>query len=167
MPRVKKIISGGQTGVDQAALQVAINTGIDHGGWCPPGRVCENGLIPEQFKLKETPKERDASAPDVPRSQRTIWNVRDADGVLIFCESTKLQSDRGTKLAFETSLKLGKPYLVMNINEQQDFNKIRNWILDFEIRVLSIGGPSEETSLGIYEKAYSILMKILSITNDE
>jgi len=78
-----KIISGGQTGVDQAALITAQKIGLETGGWCPPGRVCESGTIPEYFPLKETPQERSPDAVDVPRSQRTEWNVRDSDATLI------------------------------------------------------------------------------------
>ena len=164
---IKKIISGGQTGVDQAALQVAFDLGLNHGGWCPPERVCEDGKIPYQFKLIETPQERDISALDIPRSQRTIWNVRDADGVLIFVQSKaqrdilRQAQDPGTKLAIETSMKLGKPYLVIDLNASPDLHEIQNWILEFDIQVLSVGGPSEKTSPGIYRKTYQFLLELL------
>ena len=77
------IVSGGQTGVDQAALRAAQALGLRGGGWCPPGRACESGTIPVQFEMIETPSERSALAPEVARSQRTEWNVRDADATLI------------------------------------------------------------------------------------
>lgn len=138
--------------------------GLNHGGWCPPGRICEDGTIPEHFHLKETPKERDESAPNIPRSQRTIWNVRDSDGSLIFWdeEVTKLHSDKGTKLALDTAKKLGKPYLIM-APKVSNVEQIRNWVEKNRIQILSVGGPSEASSLGIYEKVYGIITEIFKM----
>ena len=158
---LRKIISGGQTGVDQAALQAAIDSGLDHGGWCPPGRMCETGKIPDHFLLEETPLERDPSAPEIPRSQRTIRNVRDSDASLIFWigEVQELQSDKGTKLALETSKKMRKPYLIAN-PETTNVETIQKWIEENDIEVLSVGGPSEGSSPGIYRHVYQILRQI-------
>ncbi len=72
---LKKIISGGQTGADQAALDAAIKLGIPHGGWIPKGRSTENGKLPDKYKLKEMPTK---SYPN-----RTEQNVIDSDGTLI------------------------------------------------------------------------------------
>src|SRR2546425_4775996 len=83
MRRLNKIVSGGQTGVDQAALRAAKASGLSVGGWCPPGRLSEAGVIPSEFPLQETERERSPNAPDVPRSQRTEWNVRDSDATLV------------------------------------------------------------------------------------
>ncbi len=74
-----KIVSGGQTGADRAALDFAIDHGIPHGGWCPRGRKCEDGTIADCYKLNETPS---AEYP-----QRTEWNVRDSDGTVVFSMS--------------------------------------------------------------------------------
>ena len=71
-----KIISGGQTGADRAALDWAIEHSISHGGWCPKGRMAENGKIDSRYQLEETPSQDYA--------QRTQWNVRDSDATLIF-----------------------------------------------------------------------------------
>ncbi|MGB0346372.1 MAG: YpsA SLOG family protein [Balneolaceae bacterium] len=147
---IQKIISGGQTGVDQAALQAAIDTGIEHGGWCPPGRVCENGEIPNRFILKETPLERDPSAPSIPRSQRTIWNIRDSEGALIFSTGNNLEKDKGTQLAVDTAVNLGKPIQLIDINKMPDYHIILEWIIKNKIRELSVGGPSEKSSPGIF-----------------
>ena len=73
---VEKIISGGQTGADRAALDFAIEHGLPHGGWCPKGRRAEDATIPSQYQLKETPSKN--------YSHRTEWNVRDSDGTVIF-----------------------------------------------------------------------------------
>src|SRR4051812_7853330 len=72
----EKIISGGQTGADRAALDFALQRHIPHGGWCPKGRLAEDGGIPPRYQLRETP------GPD--SIQRTEWNVRDSDGTVIF-----------------------------------------------------------------------------------
>ncbi len=157
---IKKIISGGQTGVDQAALQAAIDSGIQHGGWCPPERVCESGTIPEKYQLIQTPLDRDPTAPTIPRSQRTIWNVRDADGVLIFTES-RLQSDTGTLLAIETAQRLEKPMLVIPLFNEIDVSPIKKWIQINEIRILSVGGPSESNRPGAYDIVYQVLINLL------
>lgn len=157
---IKKIISGGQTGVDQAVLQAAIDSGIKHGGWCPPGRVCETGTIPEKYQLIQTPLDQDPAAPTIPRSQRTIWNVRDADGILIFMES-RLQSDKGTMLAIETAERLQKPMLVIPLFNEIDVSPIKKWIQINGIRTLSVGGPSESNRPGAYDITYQVLIDIL------
>ena len=72
---IAKLISGGQTGVDRAALDAALAAGLPIGGWCPKGRLAEDGVIPLRYPLQETPSQQYA--------QRTRWNVRDADGTLI------------------------------------------------------------------------------------
>ncbi|MEO1088507.1 MAG: putative molybdenum carrier protein, partial [Acidobacteriota bacterium] len=82
IPGLATVISGGQTGVDRAALRAARRQGLEIGGWCPPGRVSEDGMIPVSLSLRETPRDRSQWAPDVPRSLRTEWNVRDAGVVL-------------------------------------------------------------------------------------
>ena len=73
---IEKIISGGQTGADCAALDFAIEHGIPHGGWCPGGRLAEDGPIDARYQLKETPSAN--------YTQRTEWNVRDSDGTVVF-----------------------------------------------------------------------------------
>ena len=86
-----KIISGGQTGADRAALDFAIDHGIEHGGWCPKGRWAEDGAIAERYPLKETP------SADV--AQRTEWNARDSDGTLVITEGAPVAGTALTKRA--------------------------------------------------------------------
>ncbi|MBO6792288.1 MAG: putative molybdenum carrier protein [Balneolaceae bacterium] len=164
---LRKIISGGQTGVDQAALQAAIDSGFEHGGWCPPGRICDSGEIPIHFKLKETPEERDKSALEIPRSQRTIWNVRDSDGLLVIEQDqrgkgSKAQRDLGTELTIESAKKLGKPFLIVYFNRKLILTQISNWISTNKIEVLNVAGPSERNCPGIYDRVYDLKMEILT-----
>jgi hypothetical protein len=73
---VQKIVSGGQTGADRAALEWAVEHNIPYGGWCPKGRLAEDGPIDLRYQLQETPS---SSYP-----QRTEWNARDSDGTVTF-----------------------------------------------------------------------------------
>ena len=95
------IVSGGQTGADRAALDFAIENAIPHGGWCPRGRLAEDGPIPPQYRLQETPSRK--------YSQRTEWNVRDSDATVLF--TIDAQMIGGTALALEFARRLGKPAL--------------------------------------------------------
>src|SRR5215207_7650617 len=98
------IISGGQTGADRAALDVAIAHGLSHGGWCPRQRRAEDGVIPPEYLLRETPSSH--------YSQRTKWNVRDSDATVVF--SIKARLTGGTRLTFELARQLGKPVLQLS-----------------------------------------------------
>src|SRR5947209_17102871 len=98
-----KIISGGQTGVDRAALDVALKHGIDCGGWCPAGRLDENGLIPAHYPLRELPHGGFA--------ERTRENVRDSDGTVIFYFRNACG---GTAETMRTCTELQRPHLVID-----------------------------------------------------
>ncbi len=148
---VEKIVSGGQTGVDRAALDVALELGLPCGGWCPKGRKAEDGPIARRYPLQETPSDDYA--------QRTAWNVRDSDGTLIL---TRGQPTEGTALTIELAERQGKPHLVMDLHEQPDRASVRAWITTHRIRVLNIAGPREEKSPGIYALASQFLRQLLS-----
>jgi hypothetical protein len=95
------IISGGQTGVDRAALDFAIEYGLPHAGWCPRGRRAEDGAIDERYHLEETPSPGYA--------QRTTWNIRDSDATVIFTLPVELSG--GTAFTLQQANYLGKPVL--------------------------------------------------------
>lgn len=159
--RLSKVISGGQTGVDQAALRAAKDCGFEIGGWCPPGRECEAGIIPPEFPLRETEQERSPGAPDVPRSQRTEWNVRDSDGTLLI-GTENAATDSGTAWAIECASRFEKPVLVSQVDDPGAVKNIRQWIDAFRIKTLSVGGPSEFTAPGIGGKAYALVKNFLT-----
>ncbi len=95
------ILSGGQTGADRAALDFALDFGIAHGGWCPRGRLAEDGPIDERYQLTETPSRR--------YDQRTLWNVRDSDATVVL--SIRREVGGGTALTMAVAERLGKPSL--------------------------------------------------------
>src|SRR5438067_6879001 len=133
-----RIMSGGQTGVDRAALDVALEHGFACGGWCPKGRHAEDGPIPDCYPLQETPWEG--------YPQRTEWNVRDSDGTLIL---TRGEADRGTALTERLAKTQSKPCLVVDLAQPWDVEAVRQWIETNHIATLNIAGPRESSSPGI------------------
>jgi hypothetical protein len=144
-----QIISGGQTGVDRAALDVALKLGLPCGGWCPKGRRAEDGPIPERYPVLET------SSLAYPR--RTARNVRDSDGTLVL---TCGRPDRGTALTLRLAQRYKKPLLVLDLDEAPEPAEVRQWIEVQQIRVLNVAGPRESSSPGIHEKAFGFLYSV-------
>jgi hypothetical protein len=137
---IEKIVSGGQSGADRVALDWAILHGIPHGGWCPKGRVAEDGPIGLQYDLLETPSDRYA--------ERTEWNIRDSDGTVIF--SIREQLSGGSLTTLELARRYQKPHLHLSAAHGQLAAKtLRNWIMAHGIRVLNVAGPrvSEEPEI--------------------
>lgn len=145
------VISGGQTGVDRAALDVAIELGLSHGGWCPAGRWAEDGTIPEHYRLQETPSSR----PEV----RTEWNVRDSDATLILARG-KLFG--GTAFTYQVARERGKPYLVVDLSSPPPPAEVRDWLVSHGVRRLNVAGPRESNAPGIYEEARKFLRCLLT-----
>jgi putative molybdenum carrier protein len=148
-PVLECVISGGQTGVDRAALDWAIARGISHGGWCPRGRRAADGAINERYALRETPS-RDYS-------QRTRWNVRDADATLIISRRELLAG--GSAYTREFCVKTGKPWLHVRPGAD-DAARIEAFLREHRVRVLNVAGPRESTEPGVYEYATEVLGKI-------
>jgi len=168
MRELQKVISGGQTGVDQAALRAANECGLEIGGWCPPGRECETGVIPAEFPLQETPNERSPDAPEVRRSQRTEWNVRDSDGTLVLRshERSGCPPSVGTEWTIQCAARYQRALLVLEIEDQEAKQKIEHWLSADQIKTLNVAGRSEGASPGIGEQAYALLKSIFSTANE-
>lgn len=148
---VRCIVSGGQTGVDRAALDAAIALGLNQGGWCPRGRLAEDGRIPPRYQLRET---ESAEYP-----VRTERNVTDSDGTLI------LYRDRlfgGTELTRRLALKHNKPCCTVDLGQGGDMRSVRQWIADHSIAVMNVAGPRESSSPGIGHDAHDFLYTVLS-----
>jgi hypothetical protein len=152
---IGKLVSGGQSGVDRAALDAALELGVPCGGWCPRGRAAEDGPIPARYPLTETPS-ADAS-------QRTCWNVRDSDGTLIL---TWGEPTGGTLLTVEECRRLGKPHLVIDLaaqGEQAPTVLARDWIrASLPGGVLNVAGPRASQHPGAYEEASRLLLALLA-----
>jgi hypothetical protein len=148
---IEKIISGGQTGVDRAALDVAMEVGIPCGGWCPKGRRAEDGRIPEHYPLQE------ASSKEYPL--RTRLNVEDSDGTLVL---TAGSPTGGTALTLKLARQLHKPFLLVDLARDANPSALRLWLRENHIGVLNIAGPREGESSGIYEQASAFLRKALT-----
>ena len=147
---VERVISGGQTGVDRAALDVALELGIPCGGWCPRGRRAEDGRIPERYPLRETLSAGYA--------QRTEWNVRDADGTLVLHRGA-LRG--GTALTVALARRLGKPCLTADLAAGVDLAAVLDWLAAQQVAILNVAGPRESHAPGIGGEARALLRRLL------
>lgn len=148
--RIEKIVSGGQTGVDRAALDAGLALAIPIAGWCPRGRRAEDGVIDACYDLVETPSEDYA--------QRTEWNVRDSDATLILCLAP---ITGGTRLTAEIADRLGRPRLLVDLDHGPDADAVRRWLAEHDVKVLNVAGPRESLRTGVYELARATLLRIL------
>lgn len=144
--QLEKVISGGQTGVDRAALDAAQAHGLSVGGWCPHGRRAEDGRVPERYPLAETPTDA--------YEERTAWNVRDSDGTLIITDGTL---GGGTALTREEARTQGRPVLHVRTGDPAPIPMIRAWAEEHDLRTLNVAGPRASESTGIYDRARAIL----------
>ena len=143
-----KVISGGQTGVDRAALDWAIKHDFPHGGWCPKGRKAEDGVIPDKYRLQETKSAN--------YDQRTQQNVRDSHGTLILNTGAL---DGGSLKTKDEAEKAGKPCFVVRLDENNavGMGRAMDWIRTNGITVLNVAGPRESKRPGIYQLASNFL----------
>lgn len=154
-----KIVSGGQAGVDRAAINAAIDHGLDYGGWCPKGGWAEDypippGLLTKYSKMLETPSLEPA--------QRTEWNVRDSSATLIFVCDGDLQLSIGTKLTHDVAIQLGKPILIVNIYKDNSIFFVREWIISLgKDIILNVAGPRESECPEIYSVTKEIMANVL------
>jgi len=158
-----RLISGGQSGVDRAALDVAVARGIDYGGWCPKGGWAEDfpqppGLLAKYPKLEQTPLADPA--------QRTEWNLRDADACLIVVDAGGIKVSAGTILADELAHAYRKPVLTVQLGDAESFRRAALWLRVQQARhggalALAVGGPRESEAPGIYERAKPFISALL------
>lgn len=144
------IVSGGQTGVDRGALDAAALAGLAHGGWCPKGRKAEDGRIPADYRLSETPSSRYA--------ERTEWNVRDSDGTLVLSRGP---IRGGTRLTVKLARKYSRPCLVVELDGTNDAAVVARWIRMSKIGVLNVAGPRESSRPGIAADARRLVGEII------
>jgi hypothetical protein len=153
MTTIKKIVAGGQTGVDSAGLDAAIRLGIPHGGFCPKGRRSENGTIPECYKLTEIPSQG--------YHHRTKLNVAVATATLILTLGEMTPGSAATAREARTA---GKPCLWLDLSAPVDLNvsALVEWLdgLGGEI-TLNVAGSRESKAVGIHDRAEDMLLKAL------
>lgn len=147
-----KIISGGQTGADRAALDAAIKLGLPYGGWLPKGRKTEDGPLPLTYKLKELDSEN--------YRERTEKNVMDGDGTLIVSFGPLTG---GSALTESLALKHDRPCLILDlelvpVKEAKD--ALEKWMKKYGIKTLNVAGPRASGEPRIYEAVYKLLLQI-------
>ncbi|TFE68989.1 dihydroneopterin aldolase [Methylacidiphilum sp. Yel] len=150
---IRKIVSGGQTGADRAALDWAMANGIPHGGWCPKGRLSEAGVIPDKYQLSETP------TPSY--TVRTAWNVWDSDGTLIVTLQPSLTE--GSLATQQFAVTFGKPWLHINQTTPEIEAKVKKFLSSHSIEILNVAGSRESKEKGIYDFCYRVLDRSIDI----
>lgn len=149
---ITQIISGGQTGADRAALDVAIEQHFPHGGWCPKGRKAEDGPIEAKYDLTETPSAN--------YLQRTEWNVRDTDGTIVFTITEEITG--GSMRTVEFARKHNKPCLHVSLADSKPpESKLTEFIKQHGIKLLNIAGSRESKEPGINEWVHQVLNRAL------
>jgi hypothetical protein len=152
MDAISKIISGGQTGVDRGALEAALRLHIPHGGWCPRGRLAEDGWIPDRYDLQELDSSDYAA--------RTEKNVVESDATLIFCRGSL---SGGTLLTYRLSDRHGRPCKVVDLSESLDVRDVRGWLEEHQVGTLNVAGPRESQNPGIERQTQESLVELLSV----
>ncbi|MFV2069566.1 MAG: putative molybdenum carrier protein [Pirellulales bacterium] len=149
---VDRIVSGGQTGVDRAALDVARELGMPHGGWCPAGRRAEDGPIARHYRLLETETQDYA--------ERTERNVIDSEGTLILCRGPLTG---GTRLTRKLARRHGRPLLVVDLERETPLADVVAWLHEHGVTRLNVAGPRESTQPGIGLPAAAFLRRLFTL----
>jgi hypothetical protein len=141
-PFALKIVSGGQTGADLAALDWAIAHDVPHGGWCPNGRRAENGPIPDHYQLQET------ATDDYP--ERTERNVVESDATVVFTPRRALEG--GSKLTFDLASRHRRPVLHLFPGSAHPGRRLAAFVREHGVRVLNVAGTraSRAPTIGTY-----------------
>jgi hypothetical protein len=148
-----KIISGGQTGVDRAALDFAIQHGFEHGGWCPRGRLAEDGIIPTIYRLRETDSAE--------YEERTQKNVLDSDATLIVARGRELSG--GTAFTKTCAEQHDRPLLVACEEDgvSQSAAALSKFLKQNKVRTLNVAGPRESQAPGLGKFVRELLQAAL------
>lgn len=149
---IEKVVSGGQTGVDRAGLDAAQEAGIPIGGYCPKGRLAEDGMVPECYPLTEL------SGGGYPA--RTERNVAESDGTLVLNLG---RVSGGTRATVDFAKKHAKPCLVVQLDKRPEVVEATAWIVEHRIRTLNVAGPRESKAPGgVYRLALAFLRLLLA-----
>lgn len=149
---IQKIISGGQTGVDRAGLDAAIEFGLPVGGVCPKDRKAEDGPIPDLYSLTEL-----SSSSYAVRTER---NVKDSDGTLVLNIGNL---SGGTAKTAEYARRHGKPYLIVQLDHTSTPDTVLTWLEQNQIKILNIAGPRESKHPGLHKKARTFLCQLFTL----
>ncbi len=151
---LKKIVSGGQTGVDRAALDVAMRVGMAHGGWIPKGRLTEDGPLPLHYQLQEMPTEEYAA--------RTEKNVLDSDGTLIISRGSPTGgTDYTRKMALKHGRQLLHIALALGQRASDTGSLVTSWIEMNRIETLNVAGPRASHDPAIYMDTINVMTHAL------
>ncbi|ABK42668.1 conserved hypothetical protein [Magnetococcus marinus MC-1] len=156
---LKKIISGGQTGVDRGALDAALSQGLLCGGWVPANRRAEDGPIPPRYPVRALVRGG--------YLVRNRLNVQDSDATLIITDGAL---SGGTARSVEFARRLGRPFLVLQITRcLQDADlliKLCQWLKVYDVQVLNVAGPRESRKPGIYQLTRQFLVQLIKRSQD-
>jgi hypothetical protein len=160
LPSGFTILSGGQTGADRAALDFSIRAGIPHEGWCPRGRLAEDGRLDSHYNLRETPSAK--------YDERTRWNVRDSDATLVI--TIKPKATGGTGLTLGIARQLGKPHLHIARDTIESLESAAASVVEFiaehQVTRLNVAGPraSQEPEIAEFvEELFSAALKFIHV----
>lgn len=150
---IKKIISGGQTGADRAALDTAIKFNIDHGGWIPAGRKAEDGILSDIYHMEEMPTD---SYP-----KRTEQNIMDSHGTLIISRG---QLTGGSLLTHKLASKLERPCCHIDLIKIDEFEAaiiVNSFVSEYFIDLLNVAGPRASSDPEIYRSVKALLETLI------
>lgn len=153
-----RVVSGGQTGVDRGALDAALELGFPCGGWCPPGRLAEDGCIPQHYPVQEL-----ASGG---YRQRTIKNVLDSDGTLLIHFGGP---EGGTSLTLQQCIRKGKPYVLLDGNATAVARACQiaaAFVAENSIVTLNVAGPRISRESRGHQYAYAVMIELLRVATD-